>query len=104
MPDAAAAATALVWGPGHARSALLAAGASDTETTEEWVTNQYRWVVWKLAAYERRCRQCMCSKQSVHELYLCKRSLAIAPAQRMLVSACCLKKTLLRTHAYLGFS
>lgn len=31
---------------------LHAAGANNRLATEGWVSNQYCWVVWKLAAYE----------------------------------------------------
>jgi len=40
-------------GPAHFRSMLVAAGASATLATEAWVANHFRWVVWKLACYER---------------------------------------------------
>ncbi|EEE53927.1 hypothetical protein OsJ_00498 [Oryza sativa Japonica Group] len=32
---------------------LLACGASLTYTTKEWVSNHYKWIVWKLASLER---------------------------------------------------
>ena len=34
---------------------LHAAGAEPQYCSEAWVANHYRWVVWKLACYERRC-------------------------------------------------
>jgi hypothetical protein len=40
----------LSWKVFHQR--LLDAGANKQEATEEWVQNQYRWVVWKLARAE----------------------------------------------------
>jgi len=40
-------------GPAHFRSMLVAAGASAALATEAWVANHFRWVVWKLACYER---------------------------------------------------
>lgn len=48
-PDAPALAGAAEF---HAR--LLAAGAQERFITKQWVENHYRWIVWKLAAYERR--------------------------------------------------
>lgn len=33
---------------------LLSSGADPLRATAAWVRNQYRWVVWKLAAYQRR--------------------------------------------------
>ena len=44
----------VTWGVPQARAALLAAGACGEDASEAWVANAYRWVVWKLAAYERR--------------------------------------------------
>ncbi|XP_064963631.1 protein BREAST CANCER SUSCEPTIBILITY 2 homolog B-like [Musa acuminata AAA Group] len=32
---------------------LLKSGASSSNATEEWVANHYRWIVWKLASFER---------------------------------------------------
>ncbi|PNT69978.1 hypothetical protein BRADI_2g03990v3 [Brachypodium distachyon] len=32
---------------------LLACGASSTYATKEWVSNHYKWIVWKLASLER---------------------------------------------------
>ena len=32
--------------------ALRDAGASPRVATEAWISNHYRWVMWKLAAYE----------------------------------------------------
>ncbi|XP_074568879.1 protein BREAST CANCER SUSCEPTIBILITY 2 homolog B-like [Curcuma longa] len=32
---------------------LFQSGASLSNATKEWVTNHYRWIVWKLACYER---------------------------------------------------
>jgi breast cancer 2 susceptibility protein len=40
-------------GPQHFRNMLVAAGASPLLATEGWVANHFRWVVWKLACYER---------------------------------------------------
>ncbi len=34
---------------------LHAAGAEAQHCSEAWVGNHYRWIVWKLACYERRC-------------------------------------------------
>ena len=34
---------------------LHEAGAEPQHCSEAWVANHYRWVVWKLACYERRC-------------------------------------------------
>uniref|UniRef100_A0A804JA93 Tower domain-containing protein n=1 Tax=Musa acuminata subsp. malaccensis TaxID=214687 RepID=A0A804JA93_MUSAM len=32
---------------------LLKSGASSSNATKEWVANHYRWIVWKLASFER---------------------------------------------------
>jgi breast cancer 2 susceptibility protein len=37
-----------------ARAALLAWGADPKQATAAWVANHYRWVVWKLASYDRK--------------------------------------------------
>lgn len=42
------------FGVAQARKALLASGAQAKFATERWVQNHFKWVVWKLAAYERR--------------------------------------------------
>ena len=42
-------------GSAAAREALLSAGAEAAVASPCWVDNHYRWIVWKLAAYERRC-------------------------------------------------
>ena len=47
---------------GHAEPAafvqlLQAAGADTEHCSEAWVANHYRWIVWKLACYERRLPQ-----------------------------------------------
>ncbi len=41
---------------GHAEFAALlhAAGAEQQYASVAWVTNHFRWVVWKLACYERQ--------------------------------------------------
>ena len=36
---------------------LHAAGADTEHCSEAWVANHYRWIVWKLACYERRLPQ-----------------------------------------------
>ena len=36
---------------------LRAAGADAEHCSEAWVANHYRWIVWKLACYERRLPQ-----------------------------------------------
>lgn len=41
------------WGHEQAREEVLAAGALPKYATEAWVANHYKWVVWKLACYER---------------------------------------------------
>lgn len=41
-------------GPEELRAELLAAGAQERFLPQAWVDNHYRWIVWKLAAYERR--------------------------------------------------
>lgn len=38
----------------EAHQQLLSSGADPLRATAAWVGNQYRWVVWKLAAYQRR--------------------------------------------------
>ncbi len=38
----------------EARAALVARGADADEVSPAWILNHYRWVVWKLAAEERR--------------------------------------------------
>ena len=39
-----------------ARAALLAWGADPKQASPAWVTNHYRWVVWKLDAYDAKLR------------------------------------------------
>ena len=36
---------------------LHAAGADTEHCSEAWVANHYRWIIWKLACYERRLSQ-----------------------------------------------
>ncbi len=36
---------------------LHAAGVDTEHCSEAWVANHYRWIVWKLACYERRLPQ-----------------------------------------------
>jgi hypothetical protein len=47
------------WGAAEARAALqrleALPGSARDRATQPWVSNHYRWIVWKLAAYERRC-------------------------------------------------
>ncbi|KAK8947326.1 hypothetical protein KSP39_PZI006686 [Platanthera zijinensis] len=40
-------------GPEELREMLLQSGASQGGTTEKWVSNHYKWIVWKLACLER---------------------------------------------------
>lgn len=42
-------------GPAAFAEMLHAAGAEPQHCSEAWVANHFRWVVWKLACYERRC-------------------------------------------------
>ncbi len=49
----AASGAAATLGVAEAHAALLAAGASPPLADLPWVANHYRWVVWKLASYER---------------------------------------------------
>jgi len=41
------------WDVGYARQELLSQGAEEKLATPEWVANHYKWIVWKLASYER---------------------------------------------------
>ena len=45
--------------PGHSsynelRAAIIATGAKEHAVPTEWVRNHYKWIVWKLACFERR--------------------------------------------------
>lgn len=42
------------FGAAAARACLLAWGADTKQATAAWVANHFRWVVWKLAAYDRK--------------------------------------------------
>ena len=42
-------------GAAECMALLHEAGAEPQHCSEAWVANHYRWVVWKLASYERRC-------------------------------------------------
>jgi hypothetical protein len=42
------------FGAAEARQQLLAWGADPEQATAAWVANHYRWIVWKLAAYDRK--------------------------------------------------
>ena len=42
------------WGPAELTQLLHAAGAEPQHCSEAWVANHFRWIVWKLACYERR--------------------------------------------------
>lgn len=44
-------------GPADFMALLHAAGAESQFTSLVWVTNHYRWIVWKLACYEHHCPQ-----------------------------------------------
>lgn len=46
-------ASTMRWGVEEAHEELLAAGLNSKHVTKEWVANHYKWVVWKLASYER---------------------------------------------------
>jgi hypothetical protein len=48
------AAAAAVFGAGEARTALLAWGADPAKASAAWVSNHFKWIVWKLAAYDRK--------------------------------------------------
>lgn len=41
-------------GPEQLAALMHAAGASPTAATPAWLGNAYRWVLWKLARWERR--------------------------------------------------
>ncbi len=41
------------WGPTEFMELLHAAGAEPRHCSELWVANHFRWIVWKLACYER---------------------------------------------------
>jgi breast cancer 2 susceptibility protein len=43
-----------VFGAAEARTALLAWGADPDKASPAWVANHWKWVVWKLAAYDRK--------------------------------------------------
>lgn len=43
-----------VFGPAEARTSLLAWGADPDKALPAWVCNHWKWVVWKLAAYDRK--------------------------------------------------
>jgi len=43
-----------VFGAAEARQALLSWGAQPDKATAAWVDNHFKWVVWKLAAYDRK--------------------------------------------------
>lgn len=42
------------FGASAARTCLIDLGADPKQATVAWVTNHYRWVVWKLASYDRK--------------------------------------------------
>jgi hypothetical protein len=42
------------FGAAEARQQLLAWGADPEQATAAWVANHYKWIVWKLAAYDRK--------------------------------------------------
>ena len=46
-------------GPEELHDRLLACGAEGSLVSLQWVRNHYRWIVWKLAAYERRGPECL---------------------------------------------
>ena len=50
--------------------ALLQGGASPASAIPAWVQNHYRWIVWKLAAYERRFPQYLAGRLLTHAIVL----------------------------------
>ncbi|KAJ0978350.1 hypothetical protein J5N97_013824 [Dioscorea zingiberensis] len=42
-----------VIGQGEFHAMLLQSGASSSHVTKEWVSNHYKWIVWKLASFDR---------------------------------------------------
>lgn len=59
-----------VFGAAEAHAALLASGADGPRATAAWVANHYKWIVWKLAAYDRKLLQATGSSSSCREVCL----------------------------------
>lgn len=46
-----------IFNASSAHQALIAWGADPKQATAAWVTNHYKWIVWKLACYDRKFLQ-----------------------------------------------
>ncbi|KAJ6798764.1 protein BREAST CANCER SUSCEPTIBILITY 2-like protein B-like [Iris pallida] len=51
-----------VIGPEAFQNMLLQSGATSSSATKEWVANHYKWIVWKLACFERCYPAIACGK------------------------------------------
>ena len=79
-------------GPAELHMLLLRNGANAKLLSTEWVSWQYRWVVWKLAAYERRfptqCEGALCVEEVLRQLerkYQCEMVAGRRPILRRIV-------------------